>query len=186
MTERLLAALTDNGKWLEGFTRLGYESTFREYCDRFTPDYLAAVREAGESGLPTLADSLLDALEAQWKQARFWNRTTVRGETKQVVVGYLTPMLMADRELRPFAGVLRDRWNLRWPKDVYHAAGYERICKGFKLRILGFEVPEKKKRRRWTMKFDPAAVFEKTGGKSKKLFDIADAILYNTKRVIAR
>ena len=92
-----------------------------------------------------MADSLLDALEAQWKQARFWNRTTVRGETKQVVVGYLTPMLMADRELRPFAGVLRDRWNLRWPKDIYHAAGYERICKGFKLRILGFEVPEKKK-----------------------------------------
>ena len=128
-----------------GFTRLGYESTFREYCDRFTPDYLAAVREAGESELPALADSLLDALEAQWKQARFWNRTTVRGETKQVVVGYLTPMLMADQELRPFAGVLRDRWNLRWPKDVYHAAGYERICKGFKLRILGFEVPEKKK-----------------------------------------
>lgn len=36
------------------------------------------------------------------------------------------------------------------------------------------------------MKFDLAAVFEKTGGKSKKLFDIADAILYNTKRVIAR
>ena len=59
MTERLLAALADNGKWLEGFTRLGYESTFREYCDRFTPDYLAAVREAGESGLPALADSLL-------------------------------------------------------------------------------------------------------------------------------
>ncbi|MFR7894554.1 MAG: hypothetical protein ACLU38_11320 [Dysosmobacter sp.] len=50
MTERLLAALTDNGKWLEGFTRLGYESTFREYCDRFTPDYLAAVREAGSPG----------------------------------------------------------------------------------------------------------------------------------------
>ena len=74
MTERLLAALADNGKWLEGFTRLGYESTFREYCDRFTPDYLAAVREAGESGLPALADSLLDDLEAQWKQARFWNR----------------------------------------------------------------------------------------------------------------
>ena len=36
------------------------------------------------------------------------------------------------------------------------------------------------------MKFDPAAVFEKTGGISKKLFDIADAILYNTNRVIAR
>ena len=50
MTERLLAALTDNGKWLGGFTRLGYESTFREYCDRFTPDYLAAVREAGLIG----------------------------------------------------------------------------------------------------------------------------------------
>ena len=28
MTERLLAALTDNGKWLEGFTRLGYEATY--------------------------------------------------------------------------------------------------------------------------------------------------------------
>ena len=44
-----------------------------------------------------------------------------------------------------FAGVCGTCWNLRWPKDVYHAAGYERICKGFKLRILGFEVPEKKK-----------------------------------------
>ena len=70
MTERLLAALTDNGKWLEGFTRLGYESTFREYCDRFTPDYLAAVREAGAScfggqpagrlGGPVEAGSLLE------------------------------------------------------------------------------------------------------------------------------
>ena len=36
------------------------------------------------------------------------------------------------------------------------------------------------------MKFDPAAVFEKTGGKSKKLFDIGPTIPYNTKRVIAR
>ena len=116
MTERLLAALTDNGKWLEGFTRLGYESTFREYCDRFTPDYLAAVREAGESGLPALAESLLDDLEAQWKPARLCNRTQVRGETKQVVEGYLTPMPMADKELRTFAGVRRDSLNRRWAK----------------------------------------------------------------------
>ena len=36
------------------------------------------------------------------------------------------------------------------------------------------------------MKFDPTAVFEKTDGKSKKLFDIEGTIPYNTKRVIAR
>jgi len=36
------------------------------------------------------------------------------------------------------------------------------------------------------MKFDPAAVFEKSGGKLKKLFDIAGGSPYNTKRVIAR
>ncbi len=133
-----------------------------------------------------MADSLLDDLEAQWKQARFWNRTTVRGETKQVVVGYLTPMLMADQELRPFAGVLRDRWNPRWPKYLFiMPPGMSGSTAGFKLRILGFEVPEKKKRRRWTMKFDPAAVLKKLA-ENQKLFDIADAILYNTKRVIAR
>lgn len=145
MTERLMLALSDNARWLERFTRLGYESAFREYCLLYTQDYLAAVRDAGDNGLPALADDLLDAAEAKWKQARFWNRSVARSETKQVIVSYLTPMLMAAPELRSFAGVLRDRWNRRWPKDIYHAAGYERIRKGFKLKVLGFEIPEKKK-----------------------------------------
>lgn len=144
MTERLMAALTDCAGWLSRFTRLDYEAAFLEYRDRFLPDYLTAVDEAGEARLPALADALLDAMEARWKAERFWNRTAVRTDMKQVIVGYLTPMLLSEQATRPLAAALRDGWKRRRPKDAYHAAGFDSIRAGFKRKILGFEVPEKK------------------------------------------
>ena len=145
MTEQLMKALADNTALLKEFTRLNYASSFQDYCRRFLPDYLSAVRDAGETGISKLADDLLDAMEKQWKQVRFWDRSLVRSETKQVIVGYLTPMLLSEPDLKPLAAALRDGWNSRWPKDIYHAAGYDTIRSGFKLRVLGFEIPQKEK-----------------------------------------
>lgn len=144
MTEKLMKALTDVEPWLQGFDRNHYEETFLAYQTRFAPDYREAVQAAGEAGLEALADQLLDAMEAQWKRLHIWNRSAARMDTRQVIVGYLTPMLMEETALRPFAAALRDRWKSRWAKEAYHAAGYERIRSGFKLKILGFEIPEKK------------------------------------------
>ncbi len=145
MTDRLMLAFAENEAWLSDFSRRGYEDGFRRYCGQFLPDYLAAVREKGAEGIPALADGLLDAMEAQWKRAGFWNRSVARTDLKRVLTVYLTPMLLTEQELRPLAAALRDGWNRRWPKDSYHAARYETIRGGFKLRILGFEVPERKK-----------------------------------------
>ena len=143
--EALMKALAEPSLLLKDFTRLGYEPSFQSYCRCFLPVYLSAVREAGADGMPALTDSLLDGIEKQWKNVRFWNRSLARSEIKQVVVGYLTPMLLSEPELRPLAASLRDGWNRRWPEDTYHAAGYDTIRRGFKLRVLGFEIPEKKK-----------------------------------------
>ena len=104
MTERLLAALTDNGKWLEalpaldmsprsGNTAIASRRTIWRRCGkRGSPGFLLWRTACWTLGGPVEAGPLLEP-------------HNVRGETKQVVVGYLTPMLMADRELRPFAGV---------------------------------------------------------------------------------
>lgn len=144
MIQRMLSAVADPKPWLAKFDRYGYEEAFGAYQARYAGIYREAVQAAGETGLDALADALLDALEASWKRLRFWDRGAARIETKQVIVGYLTPMLLEEAELRPFAAVLRDRWKARWPRDAYHAAGYDRIRSGFKLKILGFEIPEKK------------------------------------------
>lgn len=145
MTERLMAAFAENATWLKEFNRLGYAPAFREYCTRFLPDYRAAAEGAGEEGIPALSEQLLDALECKWKQVHFWNRTQVRIDIKQVLTFYLTPMLLTEPALHPLAAALRDGWNRRHPKETYHAAGFDTICKGFKFVILGIEISEKKK-----------------------------------------
>ena len=145
MTEQLMEALVDSAGWLERFTRRDYDGAFADYCRRFLLPWREAVTAAGEAGAEALAESLLDAMEARWKRERLWNRSQVRGEMKQVLVVYLSPMLLEEPALRRFAGVLRDGWNRRRPGDAYHVAGYQRIRSGFKLRIMGFELPERKK-----------------------------------------
>ncbi|MDO4315640.1 MAG: hypothetical protein Q4C45_07660 [Oscillospiraceae bacterium] len=145
MNPELLAAIQDNSAWLERFNRRDYAGAFRAYTERFAPAYTEAVRAAGgeETALAALADRLLDALEAGWKRQRVWNRSAVRVNDKQMVVEYLSPMLL---ELEPdcprFAELLRDRWAARWPKDAYRTASHAKILGGFRFTILGFEMPK--------------------------------------------
>lgn len=147
MSSELLAAIQTGRVWLDRFTRRGYPKAFLEYKARFAPAYEAAVRETGgeEAALQALAEELLDGLEEGWKRQRIWNRAAVKVNEKQMMVDYLSPMLldMEGTNCPRFAELLRDRWAVRWPKDPYSIVPYAKIVGGFRNSILGIDLANK-------------------------------------------
>ena len=146
-TSELCAAVWEAPDWLPRFRRQEYPQVFQEYQKRFAPLYAQAVEETeGDlTALEGLANDILDELEAGWKRRRFWNRTAVRVEEKQVIVSYLSPMLLElpDPLCGRLAGMLRQGWADRWPKDAYQITTFEVLQKGFRNSILGIELPDK-------------------------------------------
>ena len=146
-TSELCAAVWEAPDWLPRFRRQEYPQAFQEYQKRFAPLYAQAVEETeGDlTALEGLANDILDELEAGWKRRRFWNRTAVRVEEKQVIVSYLSPMLLELPDLLcgRLAGMLRQGWADRWPKDAYQITTFEVLQKGFRNSILGIELPDK-------------------------------------------
>lgn len=144
MREELLGAIQSAPVWQEKFNRQEYGKAFKQYVETYGPAYMTEVRAAmgSETGLQTLADQILDGLEAGWQKQRFWNRSAVKGNEKMVIVQYLSPMLLGLEEpgCRELALLLRDSWNTRYPKSVYQVASYERIKKGFRNVILGMDL----------------------------------------------
>ena len=128
-----------------------YTSAFRTYTERFGPLYMEAVRETAEDpdGRRVLAEQLLDLLEAGWKRQRPWNRTMVQAREKQMLVTYLSPMLLGLEEplCQELAERLRDGWNTRRPKDIYNITTYARLQEGFRNVILGIDITGWQKRR---------------------------------------
>lgn len=147
MSREILDAVQTGRTWLDRFTRREYPKAFQEYTARFGPAYLEAVRAAGgeEAALQALADEILDGLEAGWKRQRFWNRSSVMVNEKQMVVDYLTPMLLEQTgtDCPRFAALLRDRWAARRPGDEYATASYAKLLGGFRYSILGIDLANK-------------------------------------------
>ena len=148
----LCAAVQEAPVYLDRFDRRHYDEAFREYVERFGPAYLEAGRETGgdEEALTALAESILDRLEAGWKRRRFWDRSAVRANEKQMVVAYLSPMLLGLEEptCLCLAKTLRDRWTARWPKDGYGIAPFTKIQAGFRYAIAGIDLPDPERERR--------------------------------------
>ena len=146
-TSELCAAVWEAPDWLPRFRRQEYPQVFQEYQKRFAPLYAQAVEETeGDlTALEGLANDILDELEAGWKRRRFWNRTAVRVEEKQVIVSYLSPMLLElpDPLCGRLAGMLRQGWADRWPKDAYQITTFEVLQKGFRNSILGIDLEGK-------------------------------------------
>ena len=143
MNQEMLAAVQEGRIWLDQFQRLMYRKVFASYKERFGPVFVEAVAACpDDAALQALAVSYLDALEAGWKKYFFWERGGIRVDEKQVIVNYLSPMLLALEDPRcvTFAECLRDEWNRRRPKDPYRIATYEKITKGFRNAILGIDL----------------------------------------------
>ena len=149
--EELCAAVQEARYYNERFTRREYTSAFRTYTERFGPLYMEAVRETAEDpdGRRAMAEQLVDALAAAWKRQRPWNRGMVQAREKQMLVTYLSPMLLGLEEplCRELAEQLRDVWNARWPKDPYQITTYARLQEGFRNVILGIDLTGWQKRR---------------------------------------
>lgn len=141
----LLEAIQNSSRWMDGFTRVDYYKVFREYVERFGPCYLETVREqADDAGLKALAEEMLNELEAGWKKQRIWNRSSAKFNDKQMLIRYLSPMLMGLEEpgCQQLAELLRDGWCSRWPKDAYQIATYQELRRGFRRVVLGIELKD--------------------------------------------
>lgn len=140
--DALCAAVWEAPEYLGRFTRREYTKAFREYTQRFGPAFMEAVGEEMPSGL---AERMLDALTARWGTLRFWNRSAVRVNEKQMLVNYLSPMLLGLEE--PACGELAEKlcqgWAARWPKDAYRITDYATIQGGFRNVILGIDLAGK-------------------------------------------
>lgn len=145
-TEALLAAVLNGKPWIGRFTQRDYGAAFREYREQFGSAYREAVQSAGPKGLEGLTAALLDGMEADWARQRPWNRSLARLNVRQMLVQYLSPLLLSLGEQTPgcraLAESLRDGWAARWPKEVYQLAAREELQRGFRRTILGFPVPE--------------------------------------------
>ena len=146
-TSELCAAVWEAPDWLSRFRRQEYLRAFQEYQKRFAPLYAQAVGETeGDlAALERLANDILDALEAGWKRRRFWNRSAARVEEKQVIVSFLSPMLLEEPDplCGRLAGMLRQGLADRWPKDAYQITTFEVLQKGFRNSILGIDLGDK-------------------------------------------
>lgn len=147
MSMELLPAIQTGRTWLDRFTRRGYPKAFKDYTEQFSPAYLEAVEKAGgdEAALQSLAEEILDGLAEGWKRQRVWNRAAVKVNEKQMMVDYLSPMLLGleDTDCPRLAELLRDRWAARWPKDPYSIVPYAKIVGGFRNSILGIDLANK-------------------------------------------
>ena len=139
MNETLLAAIQDR-TWLREFQRGQYVGAFAAYAEEYGPVYAAALAEEAPAHL---AEALMEALEAGWRCSPFWKRSVRQMEEKQMVVVYLSPMLLQRPETAPLAETLAKVWAERHPGDGYRMAPWEEINAGFRNTILGFEIPKR-------------------------------------------
>ena len=143
MYEELPASIQEREPWLRDFGRQTYRDAFRSYTERFGPLFMEAVRNQDPADL---AKALLDGLDAGWRAQRFWRRGVVRAEEKQMVVVYLSPMLLGLEEAgcQSLAQALMEQWAARWPGDGYRMAPYDQIQAGFRNAIMGIEIPSRR------------------------------------------
>ena len=139
--EILLSAVQDGKPWLDRFTGKEYGRAYREYREKYGPLFREAVLFDGEEGMEALEEVLLDGLAEGWKRQRPWNRSLAKVSDRQMIVCYLSPMLLEDPETAPLAERLREGWAARWPKEAYRVASAEKLQKGFRPSIFGIPLP---------------------------------------------
>ena len=98
MNQKLLSAIQDYSYWKEYFTRQNYFKGFRQYIETYGQLYMDTIRAANdEAALKALAIDILNALEENWAQQRFWKRSDKKYQDKLMLIQYLSPLLLLVR-----------------------------------------------------------------------------------------
>lgn len=137
--ETLLGAVQDGKPWLARFTGKEYGRALQDYRDQYGPLFREAALADGEEA--ALADVLLDGLAEGWRRQKPWNRSLAMLNDKQMIVCFLSPVLMEDPACARLEEKLREGWGARWPKEAYQAASLKKIRKGFRPTFLGIALP---------------------------------------------
>ena len=132
-TETLLAAVREGKPWLDRFTGKEYDQAYQDYRAQYAPLFREAALAGGEEGLAALAEG--------WARQKPWNRSLAMLNDKQMIVCFLSPVLMEDPACAPLEEKLREGWAARWPKEAYQAASLKKIRKGFRPTFLGIALP---------------------------------------------
>ncbi len=140
-TETLLAAIQDGESWMARFTGKEYNKAYQDYRTQYGPLFREAALAGGGEEIAALAEVLLDGLAEGWARQKPWNRSLAMLSSKQMIVCFLSPMLMEDPVCVPLEKKLREGWAARWPKEAYKAASLEKIQKGFRPAFLGIPLP---------------------------------------------
>lgn len=136
------SAICKGRHWLDRFTRREYKKAFGEYTALYRDGCLAQL-EAYRDDPETLAEQLLQELEDFRRGSRFWNRSAEIFDQKQMVIKYLSPMLLQLGE-DAFAGMLQQAWRRRWPKDPYEMASFDDLNRSFLNVIMGITLKDDK------------------------------------------
>lgn len=138
MKSAICTAIQEGRPYLDRFTRREYAKAFREYEKTYWEGCHKELEENREN-LQQLAIQVIDALEGDRRCTRFWNRGAKAFDEKQTVIKYLAPMLLEHGE-DIFAGLLRETWCSRWPKDPYEQTTFEALREAFVNVILGIQL----------------------------------------------
>jgi len=133
-------AICKGRHWLDRFTRREYQKAFAEYTALYREGCLAQL-EAHRDAPDALAEQVLQELEGFRHQTRFWNRSAEVFDQKQMVIKYLSPMLLQLGE-DAFAGALQRAWQRRWPKDPYEMASFDDLNRSFLNVIMGITLKD--------------------------------------------
>lgn len=130
------------------------------YLDQFDYDHypacFAAFSESAAGFFDALrpgelsarADALIDALEQGREALPRREKRDAAIRDKQVLALLLTPAaLQRGGTAAEFAELLRQRWNERFPRNIYLAGSYEKILAGFDSNLLGLPLRKSRQRR---------------------------------------
>ena len=137
--EALLGAVQDGKPWMARFTGKEYARALQEYRERYASLFREAMLDEDEA--PALAEVLLDGLAEGWARRKPWDRSMAQMNDKQMLVCFLSPMLLEDPVCAPLAESLREGWAARWPKEAYRVAPAGELQRGFRPTLWGFPLP---------------------------------------------
>lgn len=140
--DAIVRIVLDNREFVRHFNKAEYP----EYFARFKAECMPVFElfEAEPDSVPEKAASLLDGLEAAWREAGRWKKisSAARDADKLLLALYLCP---AARDCgldnaRRFADELSAKWNARWPDSPFYAGEYSKLLEGFNKTLLGLKL----------------------------------------------